>query len=333
MRLRLIDHPAGAATVSLEPTGKVVGRLLDKEGEPLSGAEITASILPTGDFTERLPPIATDEQGRFEYNDVPVGCHYQLVAQAAGKGFFGSFAKDLTLKPGETKDLGEVTYGRSAKPDQKPAKEPATDANSLGHSTPLRVRVVDDNDQPIADARVRVLRLDSHPVWVESVHVLGESHTNEAGEAAIDYSALAPFATQDVLNSSRFLVLADARGCALDWSSLPAEDTATLRLLRDDVPIEGRVLDLEGRPIRGVRVSVFWVEGGAENIDAWIKLAQNNPEVVDPIDPQAVSQVAIYPGQRRLAMGPPSALHAVVTDEHGRFRLDGLGATGWSSWS
>ncbi|HVX59815.1 MAG TPA: M56 family metallopeptidase [Pirellulales bacterium] len=290
VRLRLTDYPAGAATVLLEPTGKVVGRLLDKEGEPLSGAEITAWTLPIGDFTERLPPIATDEQGRFEYDHIPVGCHYQLDAQAAGKGFAGAFAKDLTLAPGETKDLGEVTYGRAAKPDQKPAEKPVTGANSLEHSPPLRVRVVDDNDQPIADARVRVLRFDSHPAWVESVHVLAESHTDKAGEAAIDYSTLAPFATQDVLNSSRFLVLADARGRALDWSSLPAEDASTLRLSRDDVPIEGRVLDLEGRPIPGVRVSVFWVQGGAQNIDAWIKVAKNNPEVVDPIDSRAATR-------------------------------------------
>src|SRR5262249_7837189 len=50
-----------------------------------------------------------------------------------------------------------------------------------------------------------------------------------------------------------------APGFGPDWAAIalrPADAEITLRLRRDDVPIEGRVIDLEARPVAGVDVTV-----------------------------------------------------------------------------
>ncbi|MBI1918111.1 MAG: carboxypeptidase regulatory-like domain-containing protein [Planctomycetes bacterium] len=68
------------------------------------------------------------------------------------------------------------------------------------------------------------------------------------------------------------LVVAAAKGYGPAWASLSSlEDRElTLRLAKDDVPIKGRVVDLQGRPVAGVRV---WVErvtvGGDEFRSLW----------------------------------------------------------------
>ena len=51
------------------------------------------------------------------------------------------------------------------------------------------------------------------------------------------------------------MVAAVAAGYGLDWIALKeAGAELTLRLEKDDVPIKGRVLDLEGRPVAGATV-------------------------------------------------------------------------------
>ena len=49
----------------------------------------------------------------------------------------------------------------------------------------------------------------------------------------------------------------------------------TIRLVKDDVPIEGRVLDLEGRPVRGPCVKTTSVyQPTAGDLSGWLKDAQ-----------------------------------------------------------
>ncbi len=63
-----------------------------------------------------------------------------------------------------------------------------------------------------------------------------------------------------LLTSEPFgIVVARAPGFALDWARFDptkAGDALTLRLRRDDVPIEGRIVSLEGRPIPGLTVKL-----------------------------------------------------------------------------
>jgi RNA polymerase sigma factor (sigma-70 family) len=61
-------------------------------------------------------------------------------------------------------------------------------------------------------------------------------------------------------------IIAAARGYGCGWADLGLQEKRelTLRLVQDDVPIKGRVLDLQGRPIAGAHV---WLK----NIESWYR--------------------------------------------------------------
>ena len=70
------DLAAGEITVKLQPESYVIGRLLDEDGEPYSGAEIEASGVPFA-YATRLDAVGADADGRFRAVLIP-GCRYSL---------------------------------------------------------------------------------------------------------------------------------------------------------------------------------------------------------------------------------------------------------------
>ena len=59
----------------------------------------------------------------------------------------------------------------------------------------------------------------------------------------------------------RIHVVATAEGFGPSWTSLAgAKGDVELRLVKDDVPIEGRLVSLEGRPLAGIEVRTLMVE-------------------------------------------------------------------------
>ena len=89
-------------------------------------------------------------------------------------------------------------------------------------------------------------------------------------------------------------VVATAEGFGPSWTGLAgAKADVELRLAKDDLPIEGRLVNLEGRPLAGVEVRTLMVED------------PSNPEII---------------------FGAPSGyFQAAMTDADGRFRLTGIG--------
>ena len=83
-----------------------------------------------------------------------------------------------------------------------------------------------------------------------------------------------------------------------------------------DVPILGRIVDLEGRPVRGVRVKV---EGyhcpKSGNLDEWLAGVKTG-------SPQWIT-ASVIDWQKHI---PDNATKEAVTDADGRFRLTGIGA-------
>jgi RNA polymerase sigma factor (sigma-70 family) len=106
-------------------------------------------------------------------------------------------------------------------------------------------------------------------------------------------------------------VVATADGFGPDWAEAPpAGRDLILRLNRDDVPINGRILTLEGRPVAGATVRVLSLEkpehGGLEG---WIEgRKRNHPIATTSLRPARFGGTA-----------------SVKTDDKGRFRLTGLG--------
>jgi beta-lactamase regulating signal transducer with metallopeptidase domain/protocatechuate 3,4-dioxygenase beta subunit len=83
------------------------------------------------------------------------------------------------------------------------------------------------------------------------------------------------------------------------------------------VPITGRIVDLEGRPVVGVTVQVRQISRPkGENLDAWIEAARQGAEpwiAYKHLDSEPSTK-----GEDKL---PPA-----ITDAQGRFRVDGIGA-------
>src|SRR5205807_6519865 len=106
-------------------------------------------------------------------------------------------------------------------------------------------------------------------------------------------------------------VVATAKGYGPDWLELGASTETgelTLRLAKDDVPIRGRVLDLEGRPIPGVAIDLGGLQQG--DLKPWIeaRLQGSYPDLPRRIGPQVLD-------------GPAS----ITTGQDGRLQLTGFG--------
>src|SRR5205823_2408954 len=104
----------------LESWGTLTGRLVTPEGKPpkdiqiLSGGGTLLSaegVLPRDpDKGFLLQPVRPDKDGKFRIEGLVPGLKYNLLI---GKGTYslqitGSAARNVTIKAGETKDLGEI---------------------------------------------------------------------------------------------------------------------------------------------------------------------------------------------------------------------------------
>jgi RNA polymerase sigma factor (sigma-70 family) len=125
--------------------------------------------------------------------------------------------------------------------------------------------------------------------------------------------------TLSAASAVRGLVLvAQADGYGAAWETVrpgPSEVTVTLRLPADDVPIRGRLLDLEGRPLAGVRVALHALQipsGG--DLTSYLDRLRTAPES------------SYHFGMRFLGHNDDTPLRpAVRTGADGRFELRGAG--------
>jgi RNA polymerase sigma factor (sigma-70 family) len=124
-------------------------------------------------------------------------------------------------------------------------------------------------------------------------------------------------------------IVAAAEGYGFAVTRLDKPETAadlTLRLVKDDVPIRGRVLNLEGKPIAGVRVSINGLEPlnmpplyvpKKDGLTAWLTALKANKK--DPWDVQRAYLTGLYSHAFGLLFAP------VMTGADGRFEMRGIG--------
>jgi RNA polymerase sigma factor (sigma-70 family) len=100
----------GPITVKLEPWATVTGRLITADGVPRADVELVSWRGPKPDMTLGIPPQQSyrpDKDGRFRIEGLVPGMRYGMSA-SVGIMSVGELFRDLVLKPGETKDLGDV---------------------------------------------------------------------------------------------------------------------------------------------------------------------------------------------------------------------------------
>lgn len=194
------------------------------------------------------------------------------------------------------------------------------DPNPVPQTLAVTGRVLDTNGQPVAGAKV-YLGLD--PVDLQSrepATVAARATTGADGrfQFTVERSLLAR-ARSRRLRFSGPLVAAFAEGYGPDWTDeLMVGDPGgiVLKLVADDVPITGRLLDLEGRPVSGVKVRVIQVDATPQgDLSRWLKAIQK----------EAIGFEAFVHFTRSLPTGLSALIRPVTTDSDGRFRIAGSG--------
>jgi RNA polymerase sigma factor (sigma-70 family) len=111
---------AGPLTVRLQPWATLAGRIVDDEGKPRGRLELhglgffsTGSILPVRLDEQGLLPedVRIGRDGRFRIEGLVPGLKYGASA-AEGVMFQGDVFRDVTVAPGEAKDLGDLKVVR-----------------------------------------------------------------------------------------------------------------------------------------------------------------------------------------------------------------------------
>jgi beta-lactamase regulating signal transducer with metallopeptidase domain len=165
-------------------------------------------------------------------------------------------------------------------------------------------RIVEPHGRPAAGAQVFFARSRAP----ENVELKATTTASGAFEFTVP---------ADVLFGNRWLRIVAAKpGLGMAW--IPAEELKTtsdlqLRLVADDLPVEGRVLNLEGRPVVGATVRVTGIDSFAnDNPQPYLELLKT--------DEMKASNFQFPSWLREI----PQALSA-RTDTRGRFQLAGIG--------
>jgi hypothetical protein len=96
--IELKGDEASPVTLRLQPYGTITGRIVDDDGQPRGGLRLFS---PIGGDT----PIGRD--GRFRIEGLVPGLKYDAGA-TEGSMYSGDLYHDVTVAPGEVKDLGDL---------------------------------------------------------------------------------------------------------------------------------------------------------------------------------------------------------------------------------
>jgi hypothetical protein len=116
-KVKVTGEDKGPVTLKLQPWRAMKGRVVDEDGRPVAGAELSFVVArtrpddeATSGFWYKGGPVKTDKDGRYQIEGLVPGAHYALMVQAKGRS-----AQMLTVradwKAGEVKDWGDLKPG------------------------------------------------------------------------------------------------------------------------------------------------------------------------------------------------------------------------------
>ncbi|HLN30607.1 MAG TPA: hypothetical protein VK395_22900, partial [Gemmataceae bacterium] len=180
----------------------------------------------------------------------------------------------------------------------------------------FRGRVLDPEGNPFGGAKLHLVALDS--TNVKTLHVQTTGGVDGRFRISVP-AAESRFYADDNFSKTCIVATAEGYGPAV---TIPGAFTwagdLVLRLARDDVPINGRVVDLQGRPLAGIKVCVDRLSiPRAGDLTPWLEALEANKQDGYPIEFRFLDSVSLPPA---MAVFP-----TLVTDREGRFQLKGGG--------
>jgi beta-lactamase regulating signal transducer with metallopeptidase domain/5-hydroxyisourate hydrolase-like protein (transthyretin family) len=192
------------------------------------------------------------------------------------------------------------------------------------------------DNQPVAGARVTVLRafLANTPSDVRHEKLL-ETTTDKDGRYQADVPAKSEsFSNGFHFEEQRTVVLASKAGYGPDEVDIEAsKGLCNLQLATTSKTLQGRLLDLEGKPIQGINVKLVKIEKAGAPIQTWLEQAKSNPATLNdprmtmaqPVGAINWPRPAFFPSRGQIgAIDAHGAIEA-VSDSNGKFVLAGVG--------
>ena len=204
---------------------------------------------------------------------------------------------------------------------------------------PARGRVLDPDGKPVAGAGVYV-RPYAERGWSENDPMAARQKGHVASTDAdgrfhfeLDKGASDGAYWRGVTGWHKAQIAVSAPGFAPAWvdaGDMVKRGELALRLVRDDVPVRGRVVDSQGRPVAGVvvRVRTIWevndgvgvdldvmLASGAVDEEKMLQIARRYGDSLGPAAPTWRAETPLWPGGRNIW----------TTGADGRFEVKGIG--------
>jgi RNA polymerase sigma factor (sigma-70 family) len=192
--------------------------------------------------------------------------------------------------------------------------------NESGATIEVRGRVVAPDGRLIAGARVYAYRPDPRGGDLFSTGPPANAVSDADGRFRFSIAGPGLQTQQEQPTWSQPTIVALARGFGPAWTSFTTAEEArelTLKLVRDDVPIVGRVIDLEGRPVPGATVRpIGLLASPDEDLSAWEAAMAGAKDINDGAMGKLSKGLELFRWSQDLI---------VTTGADGRFRLTGIG--------
>jgi len=231
----------------------------------------------------------------------------------------------VPAKPAKAGDGGParstVAVASPPQPAQAPSPKQPADPVEPERSLTVSGRVLDPDNKPFAGAKVYSYRhlpreFDIFAVGLPKPDAISDTD----GRFRFQVADPGFLSLQEQATWSHPTVAALAHGFGPAWASFTTAEGAkelTLKLVRDDVPIVGRVIDLEGRPVPGVTVRPVGVFASPnEDLSAWETAMAGAKTISDGAMGKLPNLLELYRWRKELD---------VMTGPDGRFRLTGIG--------
>lgn len=307
-----LSVPVGTLKTRLERGRKRLADALTKRGIVLgAGLLAIAATSPAG-----ASPSALIASVLAAVNGTPSPTAVALAQGAAVNGFL-TRTKVLTLVGLVTVGFGLAAVALAAEPPKgadkkdKKAEPKPTEAKEQT----ITGTVTGPDGKPVASAKLWLCE----PGGLIASKLSAPEHvatTNEQGRFVITRKDNSAELAGAIVAATK-----DGFGVGVDVATV-GEGTlhCSLTLVKDDVPVEGRVIDLQGQPVAGATVRpISLYRTPTENLDAWEQAARRSTKEA------ALGFHTFFPRSIGFADGPLAGIGEAKTDKNGKFTLTGLG--------